>query len=313
MSRLSQELRFAVRTLLRGRFVTILAVLAFALGTGVTTAVFSIFNGVLLTPLPYPNPERLVMVYDTQPACASCPASYPKFMDWKERAQVFDALGGSTPVSYVLTGSGSPERMTGVATTASFVDVFGVQPALGRWYSAQEDQPGGPKVIVLSHAYWLQRFGANPRIVGERIALDGTPYEVIGVMPEGFTHRAADGFVPLQRPLDPATRRSHFLAVYGRLKSGITVERAAADMRSLGQRLAAEFGHNHGIDVKSYYEAVVGSIRTPLRVLLGAVFLVLLIACANVANLLLASGLARRRELAIRMALGAGHRDLAAS
>jgi hypothetical protein len=140
---------------------------------------------------------------------------------------------------------------------------------------------------------------------------DGEPYEVIGVMPAGFTHRRADVFVPLQRKLDPATRGNHFLVTYARLKPGVTVERAAADMRALGQALAKEFGHNHGIDVRSYKEAVVGSVRTPLRILLGAVFCVLLIACANVANLLLASGLARRRELAIRLALGAGSRDLA--
>ena len=146
--------------------------------------------------------------------------------------------------------------------------------------------------------------------MGQTITLDGQPYEVLGVLPASFTHRRADLFVPLQRKLDPATRGNHFLVTYARLKPGVSVERAAADMRALGQTLAREFGNNHGIDVRSYYEAVVGNLRTPLKVLLGAVFCVLLIACANVANLLLASGLARRRELAIRLALGARQGDL---
>lgn len=255
MSRLAHDIKVAARALVRAKFVSILGLIAFALGIGVTTAVFSIFNGVLLKPLPFPKPERVVMVYGTQPACATCPASFPKYHDWKERNRVFSAIGGSTGASFVLTGQGDPARVSGMATTASLVDVFGVQPARGRWYSEQEDQPGGPKVVVLSHDFWASRLAADPAVVGKKLLFDGEPYEVLGVMPELFAHRRAEVFVPLQRKLDPATRGSHFLATYARLKGGVTVERAATEMRELGHVLAREFGHNHGIDVRSYTEA----------------------------------------------------------
>src|SRR5262249_13696182 len=311
MSRLVLDFKVATRSVVRARFVSALAIVAFALGIGVTTAVFSIFNGVLLTALPFPDPGQIVFVYDTHPSAATCPASFPKYHDWKERNQVFSAIGGSMNNANVMTGVGEPMRVQGVATTASLVDVFGVRPQLGRWFSADEDRPGGPKVVVLAHDFWTERFGRDPQVIGRKVIFDGAPYEIIGVMPASFWRPRGKPFVPLQRALDPATRGNHFLVTYARLKPGVTVERAAAEMRALGQTLAKEFGHNHGVDVRSYTEAVVGNVRTPLRVLMGAVFLVLLLACANVANLLLASGLARRRELAIRLALGAGQGDLA--
>jgi putative ABC transport system permease protein len=311
MSRVVQDFRHAVRACLRAPLVSALAIVAFALGIGVTTTVFNIFYSVLLKPLPYPEAEQLVSVYDTQPACATCPASFPKYTDWKTRNQVFSAIGGSTQSGFVMSGSGDPVRVAGAQTTASLVDVFGVRPSYGRWYSEEEDQPGGRKVVVLSHPFWTQHFARDPRVIGRGITLNGEGYEVIGVMPSDFSHRRADVFVPLQRKLDPATRGNHFLVTYARLKPGITAERAATEMRALGQSLATEFGNNHGVDVRSYREVVVGAVRPQLRMLLGAVFAVLLIGCANVANLLLAAGMARRRELGIRLALGARTGDLA--
>ncbi|HKV98978.1 MAG TPA: ABC transporter permease [Vicinamibacterales bacterium] len=311
MSRFLSDAKSAWRVMSRGRATTVFAVLAFALGTGITTAVFSLFYGVLIKPLPYPNPDELVVVYDTQPACSTCPASFEKYTEWRQRNQVFQAMGGSFNPLVVVTGLGDPERVQAVRATFTLLDVFQVHPEAGRWFTEAEDQLNGPNVVVLTDGYWRRRFNGDPGVIGRKLTIDDVPYEVIGIMPASFQHKRAELFMPVQRAYTPGNRGNHFLVTYARLKAGVTPLRAQKEMVALGATLAGEFKHNHGIDVQPYYDAVVGTVAGPLRILMGAVSFVLLIACANVANLLLASGLSRRREFAVRTALGATRGDLA--
>src|SRR4029450_13504845 len=240
MTRPLRGLWLAWRSLTRVRAINAFIILAFALGIGIPRAVFSLFYGVLLKPLPYPDPDQLVVVYDTQPACTTCPASFEKHQDWKTRSTAFVAMGGSFAPMVVVTGAGEPERVQAAGVTASLMDVFRVNPAIGRWISEAEDQAGGHKVVVLTDGYWRRRFGGDPHVLGQTISINGDPHEVIGVMPARFSHRRAELFIPIQRKFDPSNRGTHFLATYGRLKPGVTVWQGQQEMRPLAARVLTE-------------------------------------------------------------------------
>jgi putative ABC transport system permease protein len=269
-----------------------------------------VFYGVLLKPLPYPDADRIAVVYDVQPACQTCPASYTKFVDWRTRNSVFEEMAGINNNTGVVTGLGDAERVAVARTTWTVPAVFKTPPAIGRWFTEQEDAPGGEKVAVLGNGYWVDRFAADPGVLGRSVTIDGDGYTIIGVMPPDF-QSTTQIFKPLQMAPDPGQRGTHFLPTYARLKPGVTLAQAQKEMVALGAVLAKEFGQNHGIDVQSYTWRVLGNITQPLRMLMGAVSLVLLIACANIANLLLATGASRKREYAVRAAIGATRWDLA--
>jgi len=308
-----KDLRFALRTLRKKPGFTLAVVLALCLGIGAASAMFSVVNGVLLRPLPFSHPERLIDIWETNskrniPRVAAAPANY---YDWRAQNQVFSTLGSYQQATFNLgTGDAEPERYLGAVCDRGFFDALGVAPLLGRLPAADEEGPGRDGVVVLSYGVWLQRFGGDRDIVGRSLVFSGRARTVVGVMPPGFEYPPqAVMWAPLPFDASAKARRDlHRLRVIARLRDGVGVERARSAFQAISAQLAAQYPDldgDWGIAVVPMLEDTVAQIRPALRILLGAVAFVLLIACANAANLLLAHGAGRRREIAIRNSLGA--------
>lgn len=312
---LGMDVRYALRTLRRKPAFAAVVVLLVGIGVGLNTAVFSTLKAVYLTPLPLPEPRELAVLWNTSTRGGQGPVSWPDYEDWKAQNRSFEALGIMSDVGVTLADDGVPERVRGASVTAGIFDVFGMRPALGRAILPEEDSAGA-RVVVLSHELWRTRYGADPGVVGRRIRLDGDSYDVVGVMPEGFAVSSVwnavariELWTPFPAGVRTSSRDSHAFPVLGRLRDGVTLEAAAADMERVALNLAAAYPETNlskRVWVQGLHEALFGPLGAQLLLVFGGAALVLLVACGNVASLLVLRAAGRRTEIAVRSALGAG-------
>lgn len=313
-----RDLRYSFRSLRRSPGLALAALLALGLGVGATAAIYTVVDAVLLEPLPYPEPDELVMLIDANPE-AGFPrfsSSPPNYADWKEQARSFEAMAAYNRANLVLDAPGAdPERISGARVTDGFFRALGREPLHGRTFTPEEDLPGGEAVAILGHDLWHRRFGGDPAVVGETVVVGGESRRVVGVMPEGFELPSeAELWLPMALEIDPQQRGAHYVAVLARLREGVDLPAAQAEMTGITARLAEAYPDvNAGwtVNLHPIHDLMVEEIRPVLRVLAAAVVAVLLVVCANVANLLLVRAARREREMAVRTALGAGRGHLA--